>query len=384
MAPKAVPRSKFAEYSVGWICTQQAEFVAARAMLDTEHGQPASRGAADNNTYFRGSIGPHNIVIACLPPGAPGAASAATVAADMQRTFRDVRVGLLVGVGSGAPSAVHDIRLGDVVVGIPTNDTGGVVQFGLESVDDNEPFNGADGDKDGSSRSCSRVVRMQCLNAPPRVLLTALNSLRVEHTLNGDNVCDNLAQAAAKYPRAKSLFAAPVAVGRTDGTEREEADRLYQSAYVHVGGSSGENANRESWSEEHCDKCDASMLVQRPHRRGGRPVMHCGIIASGDTDIGCGKLRDEVKGALGAICLEREAAGLVNSFPCLVIRGICDYADTHKSCRWQGFAAATAAAFAKELLEYTPPQEVQEMDTIVEVMKDGETLLAPNLFSCFG
>ncbi|KAL3444390.1 hypothetical protein BJX65DRAFT_310973 [Aspergillus insuetus] len=45
-----------------------------------------------------------------------------------------------------------------------------------------------------------------------------------------------------------------------------------------------------------------------------------------------------------------EAAGLMNTYPCLVIRGICDYADSHKNKAWQGYAAATAAAFAKELL----------------------------------
>jgi nucleoside phosphorylase len=45
-----------------------------------------------------------------------------------------------------------------------------------------------------------------------------------------------------------------------------------------------------------------------------------------------------------------EGAGIVNSFPCLVIRGICDYADSHKNKIWQKYAAAVAAAYAKLLL----------------------------------
>jgi nucleoside phosphorylase len=45
-----------------------------------------------------------------------------------------------------------------------------------------------------------------------------------------------------------------------------------------------------------------------------------------------------------------EAAGLMNDFHCLVIRGICDYSDTHKNDQWQRYATATAAAYAKELL----------------------------------
>ena len=56
-----------------------------------------------------------------------------------------------------------------------------------------------------------------------------------------------------------------------------------------------------------------------------------------------------------------EAAGLMDSFPCLVIRGICDYADSHKNKRWQPYAAATAAAFAKELLGVINKQEVDEL-----------------------
>lgn len=49
-----------------------------------------------------------------------------------------------------------------------------------------------------------------------------------------------------------------------------------------------------------------------------------------------------------------EAAGLMDNFPCLVIRGICDYSDSHKNKRWQEYAAATAAAYAKELLSVVP------------------------------
>ena len=48
-----------------------------------------------------------------------------------------------------------------------------------------------------------------------------------------------------------------------------------------------------------------------------------------------------------------EAAGVMNTIPCLVIRGICGYADSHKNDVWQEYASATAAAYAKLLLRYT-------------------------------
>ena len=54
----------------------------------------------------------------------------------------------------------------------------------------------------------------------------------------------------------------------------------------------------------------------------------------------------------------------MDSFPCLVIRGICDYADSHKNKLWQPYAAATAAAYAKELLSIIPPAEVTRLPAI--------------------
>ncbi|KAF5528920.1 ankyrin 3, partial [Fusarium mexicanum] len=54
-----------------------------------------------------------------------------------------------------------------------------------------------------------------------------------------------------------------------------------------------------------------------------------------------------------------EAAGLMDILPCLPIRGICDYSDSHKNKEWHRYAAATAAAYAKELLGELPVAEVQ-------------------------
>jgi hypothetical protein len=159
--------------------------LAARAMLDMEHGRPAERSAADSNNYYLGSIGGHNVVIACLPLGSPGTSSAATVAMHMQRTFTGIRIGLLVGVGSGAPSAADDIRLGDVVFSTPNSSSGGVIQYGYEAAltsvaTDNDSYRRND---EGSSSRYGQFVQTRCLNKPPPMLLTALSSLQSEHDL---------------------------------------------------------------------------------------------------------------------------------------------------------------------------------------------------------
>ncbi|KZL63381.1 pfs domain-containing protein, partial [Colletotrichum incanum] len=102
-------------YTVGWICAVTSEYVAARAFLDEEHERPRQVARHDNNSYVLGKIGSHNVVVAGLPDGEYGTTSAAAVARDMLHSFPNVRIGLMVGIGGGAPSQKHDIRLGDVV-----------------------------------------------------------------------------------------------------------------------------------------------------------------------------------------------------------------------------------------------------------------------------
>jgi hypothetical protein len=80
-----------------------------------------------------------------------------------------------------------------------------------------------------------------------------------------------------------------------------------------------------------------------------------------------GITRDAMRKKHQILCFEMEAAGLMNDFPCLVIRGICDYSDTHKHKLWQRYAAATAAAYAKELLGVIPPTEVTKMKAAAEI-----------------
>jgi len=72
-----------------------------------------------------------------------------------------------------------------------------------------------------------------------------------------------------------------------------------------------------------------------------------------------GQKRDSIsRQAGGVLCFEMEAAGLMDTFPCLVIRGICDYCDGHKNDEWQEYAAAVAAAYAKELIGFLQPSQV--------------------------
>ena len=115
------------DYTVGWISAVEDELVAVSAFLDEEHGDPDHLPVNDDNTYTLGRIGVHNVVVAVMPHWQYGLVNAATVARDMVRSFPNVRIGLMVGIGGGAPSQKHDIRLGDVVVSSPSYGSGGVL-----------------------------------------------------------------------------------------------------------------------------------------------------------------------------------------------------------------------------------------------------------------
>ncbi|KAI8260266.1 hypothetical protein K4K58_002090 [Colletotrichum sp. SAR11_239] len=105
------------QYTIGWICAFTTESVAARAFLDERHEQPKTVAQNDNNAYTLGRFGIHNVVIAARPKSEYGTAPAIVVALDMLESFPNIRLCLMVGIGGGAPSENHDIRLGDIVAG---------------------------------------------------------------------------------------------------------------------------------------------------------------------------------------------------------------------------------------------------------------------------
>jgi nucleoside phosphorylase len=331
------------DYTVGWVCALPKEQTAALAMLDENHDDlPKPRN--DNNMYTLGRIGRHNVVIACLPMGMVGNNKAATVAAHMVSTFPAIKFGLMVGIGGGVPPKV---RLGDVVVSKPVSEFGGVVQWDLGKVDQGGTFR-----------------RIGALNNPPAVLLGALTKLESKHTMEGSAIPRFLEDLRMKWPRLVPKYL------KTEALE----DVLFKPNYHHIDKKHADNARYDQSEDdqemeedegETCAYCDRSKVVKR--KLATRDMcIHYGLIASGNQLIKDAVRRNEINKILGGnvLCFEMEAAGLMNDFPCIVIRGICDYADSHKNKDWQEHAAAVAAAFAKELLLVVPTQEVDQMPTI--------------------
>ncbi|PYI00247.1 purine and uridine phosphorylase [Aspergillus sclerotiicarbonarius CBS 121057] len=288
------------DYTVGWVCALSLEAAAAMGMLDKVHPALNSH-PCDSNSYTLGSINNHNVVIACLPSGLYGTTSAATVASNMFISFGSIRHLLMVGIGGGAPSAASDIRLGDVVVSIPTPRFEGVVQYDY-----------------GKTIGEGRFERTGTLNKPSTSLLTAVSNLRAENLRGGSQIPILMSEMLARNPQMGTAYKSP-------GPHK---DLLFVSDYEH------------DQAKPTCELCDRERLVARSTRGDDRPVVR--------------PLRPDSIGEpateLNILCFEMEAAGLMDNFPCLVIRGVSDYSDSHKKKEWQCYAAATAAAYAKQLL----------------------------------
>uniref|UniRef100_A0A093V197 Vegetative incompatibility protein HET-E-1 n=1 Tax=Talaromyces marneffei PM1 TaxID=1077442 RepID=A0A093V197_TALMA len=279
------------DYTVAWICALPLEMAAAKVMLEEIHGRlPQPR--TDHNAYTLGKIHGHNVVIACLPSGIYGTTSATIVLTQMLPTFPSLRFGLLVGIGGGVPGKA-DVRLGDVVISKPTASGSGVVQYDYGKTVQDRCFQ-----------------RTGFLNKPPQILLTAISQMESDR------------------------YGAQVS--------EPDNDWLFPATYLHQG------------NPQDCSACDLNQLSHRQPRTMSGPYLHLGLIASGNQLLKDAQTRDQIAKELDVLCFEMEAAGLMDLLPCLVIRGICDYCDSHKCNEWQGYAALTAAVYTKSLLSVVP------------------------------
>ncbi|RBA10996.1 hypothetical protein FPRO05_14321 [Fusarium proliferatum] len=295
------------QYTIAWICALHIEMAAAHAMLDEIH-ETLPTHANDSNAYILGNIKQHNVVVACLPEGRYGLNNAANVLTHLVRTFPSIRAGLMVGIGGGVPSKA-DTRLGDIVVGTR------VMQYDLGKIV---------GDGQMQHTAIPKI--------PQQLLGTAVASLRARHEREGSRIPSILREKFEEH----SEYRRPAS-----------PDCLFLSTYDHVSRTSA------------CDECDHSKLVRRHIRETDDPLIHYGAIASGNKVMRSGTQRDSIARHLDVICFEMEAAGLMDILPCLPIRGICDYSDSHKNKGWQRYAAATAASYARELLTVLPVAEAR-------------------------
>jgi nucleoside phosphorylase len=289
------------EYTVGILCALPIELKAIRALFDQRH-EDLTRILGDNNQYSLGKMAQHMVVATSLPSGEYGTNAAASAVSDMMRSFMSIQFCLLVGIAGGAPSENNDIRLGDVVVSLPTQTFPGVIQYDL-----------------GKENEGSGFEETGILQRPPRILTNAISKLRSDPNIGIDALNPHLTKITDSLPTYKS--------------PGPELDVL----------------SRAACTRRTC-KPYCTHLEQRLPRLTTEPMIHYGLVASGNRVVKDATLRDRLSRKYGVLCFEMEAAGVMNRVDCLVIRGICDYSDAQKNKVWQNYAAAVAAAYTKLLL----------------------------------
>ena len=252
----------------------------------------------------------------------------------------------MVGIGGGIPSKVN---MGDVVVSQPVADYHGVVQWDMGKVEEGGKF-----------------IHIGSLNRPPSVLLSACNRLKSSHDMVGSKINEYLQDVERKFPRMAPQYTRreqlqdPLLLPERVRPEVHFLSWLLQAIigiFTYLAGSWAFAAA----NEENGQPREVAEGIRNPKES----KVHHGLIASGNKVIKDSQLRDSLDKEYGGhlLCVEMEAAGLMNDFPCIVIRGICDYADSRKEKSWQEYAAAVAAAYAKELLGCLLPSVVDAEDS---------------------
>ncbi|OQE34391.1 hypothetical protein PENCOP_c018G09018 [Penicillium coprophilum] len=320
--PGELPRRQ--DFRVGWIAALQKEYLAAQQVLDVHYEDyEVSRHASDVNNYTFGRIGKHYVVIANLPTGLIGTHSASAVANSLTNTFPLIRFALMVGIAGGAPTEKNDVRLGDVIIGTRM-----------------VPYSFIRQRHDGRENIGDTIVFSHDLLSTTNAVQAKIS----EGTVELDNIITSRFNTTEAH---------------IESSKRPDAgsDRLYQSDYIHA---------------KSCDCLNAhsnypDIQVQREERKFYEKIkVHYGPIGSADIVLIDANERDRLSEKFNLLGFEMESAGIcLAKLPILPVRGICDYADSHKSKQWQGYAAAVAAVYARCLLQSVSSGELFEANNPV-------------------
>jgi nucleoside phosphorylase len=300
-------------YTIAWIAPLEIEARAALLMLDHRHKGRFPVDPGDDYIFQAGDVFGHNVIIATFPVGqAYGTGSAAALASQVKKCFPNLWFGLLVGVAAGIPNLSRhpplDIRLGDVLVGLPEGDTAGLIAYDL----------GKETGKDGFQLLRSGHV----LAATEAIVRSAIGSIRL------------------RAPNESEIFL-PYYESMKDEVHREGTfnDLGQDNDLFYV-----------------ADGVTERLEKRQPRPDSERTRVWYGLIGSGDKLMKNAQKRDELRDKYHIIGLEMEAAGIMNTIRVGVIRGVCDYGDERKTKEWQPYAAAMAAAYAKAVLAEIPPR----------------------------
>ncbi|PYH37452.1 kinesin light chain [Aspergillus neoniger CBS 115656] len=339
------PRSRD-DFTIAIICALPLEADAVEALFDETYDRLCryyGKQKGDVNAYLNGRVGKHNVVL-CYMPGM-GNCSAASVASSLRVSYTNVQLALVVGICGGAPTTANGrhIYLGDVVI-----------SDALIEYDFGRQYPGGFQRKTGVNDTLGR---------PSREIRYRLNDLRKPL------VCAKFHSQITQYFEQLQ--------GMEEGwCHPGIEDFLFNSAYLHKHNKRDVHYDGDctlcSRPSQICDDalgsscddlgCDQSQVIRRRQPSYLDQVSaHIGRVASGDMVMKSAQHRDAIIEREKVIGFEMEGAGVWDNVPCIIIKGVCDYADSHKNKLWQAYAAATAASTAKAFLEHWTSQAQESL-----------------------
>ncbi|KAL4892520.1 hypothetical protein BDV59DRAFT_43185 [Aspergillus ambiguus] len=343
------PKSR-SDFTVAIICALPTEAEAVEELFDETYdtlSQYYGKQAGDDNTYTTGRMGKHQVVL-CYMPGM-GKRNAASVVSSLKTSYTRIEIALAVGICGGVPfpPGQTSIFLGDVII----SDAVIEYDFGRQHPGGFQRKNGV----------------KETLGQPNREVRSFLVGLRTKRTRG--EFRERVFGCMRSLQQSDHKWAYP----------GEELDVLCEPSHRH------KHHPHEGWKMCSCMRKDSAISVctealetdcdvlgcrgsrvshDRPDMEDTRPAIHIGTIASADTVMRSGEHRDALAREEDVIGFDMEGAGIWDNISCLVIKGVSDYADSHKDKRWQAYAAAAGAAGARTFLEYWRPAfQVQDMSS---------------------
>lgn len=334
------------DFKIAIICALTLESDAIQDVFDRRWDEiKYGKMPGDPNTYSMGVIGRHHVVVVHMP--GMGKSNGASVAANCRASFPGLGLVLVVGICGGVPFTKNggEIILGDIIV------SDGLIQYDF-----------------GRQFPDKFVRKSDTISKPNAEILSFLAKMKGRWSAN------RLKERTAVHLEYLSKATDLVEIAKYPGTLR---DKLYEPTYrhKHQAASECEVCNRcRTRTDPVCEaaltldcetlQCDDTYLITRKRlavvadesinqKANVAPSIHFGLYASGDKVMKSGEEREIIAKEEGVIAFEMEGSGVWEVFPgrCLVIKAVCDYADSHKNKRWQSYAAASAAACTKAFLE---------------------------------
>ncbi|KAL4905922.1 hypothetical protein BDW74DRAFT_167565 [Aspergillus multicolor] len=329
------------EFTIAIICVLPLEGKAVEDLFDETYdrlGEYYKKQPGDNNAYVYGRIGNHNVIL-CYMPGM-GNCSAASVALRLKISYRRVKVALVVGICGGAPYPLSggEIFLGDVII------SDSIVQYNF-------------GRQYPSGFEKKTDVK-NTLRRPNQAIHAILASLQARRSRS--DFQERLSWHLKTLQESLPDWQRPTTVD----------DILFEASYQHKSEDSYKAAVNSTCIRLGCDL--GRVCRRRPSTENRGPRVHIGTVASADMVMKSGEHRDRLVKSDGVIGFETGGVGVWDMISCIIIKGVCDYADSHKTKAWQAYAAATGAATAKALLEYLPSNSVFTKDTQDELFDINE------------